>query len=131
MPVGTILPYVGDLANIPDGWHLCDGTDGTPDLTARFLEGTIATPGIYKEPGLPDATGQLHVSDTGHAFWNLDGNGVFTPLANGLTGRMLHDNYHAGTYLLKFALSSSNIIFGSSNTVQPRSYTVLYIIKIE
>ena len=39
MPVGTILPYAGLLTNIPAGWHLCDGTNGTPNLKDRFLVG--------------------------------------------------------------------------------------------
>ena len=43
MPVGTILPYVGELADIPRGWALCDGSNGTPDLTGRFLEEAATT----------------------------------------------------------------------------------------
>ena len=39
-PVGTILPYIGDLSKIPYGWALCDGKNGTPDLRDRFLTGT-------------------------------------------------------------------------------------------
>lgn len=31
-PKGTILPYAGHLENIPSGWHLCDGHDGTVNL---------------------------------------------------------------------------------------------------
>ena len=29
----------GDLVQIPDGWALCDGTSGTPDLRNRFIVG--------------------------------------------------------------------------------------------
>ena len=39
LPIGTILPYTGNLGDIPAGWHLCDGTNGTPDLCDRFLTG--------------------------------------------------------------------------------------------
>jgi hypothetical protein len=31
--VGAIIGYSGSLSNIPDGWTLADGTNGTPDLT--------------------------------------------------------------------------------------------------
>ena len=31
--------YAGDLANIPAGWHLCNGTNGTVDLRNRFIVG--------------------------------------------------------------------------------------------
>lgn len=40
VPVGGIVMYSGAFADIPDTWHLCDGTDGTPDLTDRFILGT-------------------------------------------------------------------------------------------
>ena len=34
---GEIKMYNGLLNNIPEGWHICDGTEGTPDLTDRFI----------------------------------------------------------------------------------------------
>jgi hypothetical protein len=37
IPPGTIVMWSGSLAEIPDGWALCDGTNGTPDLTDRFI----------------------------------------------------------------------------------------------
>ncbi len=43
MPIGTILAYNGILDDIPKGWHLCDDTDGTPDLRDRFLTGAGAS----------------------------------------------------------------------------------------
>ena len=46
--IGTILPYVGDLHKTPNGWKLCDGTDGTPDFTGRFLEGATTNVGQFK-----------------------------------------------------------------------------------
>lgn len=36
---GMIVPWYGKLSNIPDGFALCDGTNGTPDLRDRFLVG--------------------------------------------------------------------------------------------
>ena len=36
---GMILLWSGKIGDIPDGWHLCDGTQGTPDLTDRFIKG--------------------------------------------------------------------------------------------
>ena len=32
--------WSGLLANIPNGWLLCDGTSGTPDLREQFIRGT-------------------------------------------------------------------------------------------
>lgn len=39
VPIGTIWPYKGDATKIPEGWSLCDGSNGTPDLRGRFLVG--------------------------------------------------------------------------------------------
>ena len=39
VPQGTILPWYGKLADIPIGYALCDGTNGTPNLLDRFLVG--------------------------------------------------------------------------------------------
>lgn len=39
VPKGSIIPWYGDKANIPNGFALCDGTKGTPDLRNRFLVG--------------------------------------------------------------------------------------------
>ncbi len=38
VPTGTIMAYNGTTA--PNGWVLCDGTNGTPNLKGRFILGT-------------------------------------------------------------------------------------------
>lgn len=43
VPVGAILMWSGDAKNIPEGWVLCDGQNGTPNLVARFIRGASAT----------------------------------------------------------------------------------------
>lgn len=40
IPRGTIWMWYGDANNIPTGWALCDGTNGTPDMRGRFPVGT-------------------------------------------------------------------------------------------
>ena len=39
IPKGTILSWFGKSSDIPEGFALCDGTKGTPDLRNRFLVG--------------------------------------------------------------------------------------------
>ncbi len=36
---GLIVLWSGAVVDIPTGWHLCDGTAGTPDLRNQFLVG--------------------------------------------------------------------------------------------
>lgn len=38
-PYGTIAIWYGAVAAVPNGWHLCDGAGGTPDLRDRFIVG--------------------------------------------------------------------------------------------
>ena len=40
VPNGVILMWSGSSTNIPDGWLLCDGSNGTPDLRGRFIIGS-------------------------------------------------------------------------------------------
>jgi hypothetical protein len=37
MPSGGIIMWSGTIASIPVGWALCDGANGTPDLTDKFI----------------------------------------------------------------------------------------------
>jgi len=37
MPTGGIIMWSGTIASIPAGWSLCDGSNGTPDLTDTFM----------------------------------------------------------------------------------------------
>lgn len=43
IPVGLICLWSGAVADVPSGWALCDGTQGTPDLRDKFIIGAGAT----------------------------------------------------------------------------------------
>ena len=40
---GMIMLWSGSSDNIPDGWVLCNGENGTPDLTDKFVIGAGGT----------------------------------------------------------------------------------------
>lgn len=44
VPTGGIIMWSGSIASIPAGWFLCNGTNGTPNLTDRF---TVMAGGAY------------------------------------------------------------------------------------
>lgn len=60
LPAGTdlcrtnmIVLWAGTSLSIPTGWHLCDGTNGTPDLRDQFIVGgggSLPTNGTYAAP---------------------------------------------------------------------------------
>ena len=44
---GMILMWSGTIKNIPTGWKLCDGEEGTPNLKGRFIVGYDAADSDY------------------------------------------------------------------------------------
>lgn len=101
IPKGTILPWYGSIGNIPNGFALCDGTNGTPDLRNRFIVGAGDT---YKlsDIGGKDAV-KLEPSQTSshyHTFGyhNGNNNGYFITTASKKTNASLP----SGTYPAKW-----------------------------
>ena len=134
LPIGTILPYVGAIKDIPKGWALCDGLNGTPNLTGRFLEGVtnVTSTKSFKSAGLPNITGNSMVPfQTSGEHYGTFQNGALqsfyerTGLWYGL------ENWIISYYRVNLNASLCNPIYGNSSTVQPASYTVMYIIKIK
>lgn len=74
VPQGSIILWSGQLETIPPGWALCNGLNGTPDLTDQFVigAGSTYTPGntggsIASGPGGT----HTHTSNNGSANLSL------------------------------------------------------------
>lgn len=52
---GMIILWSGTTATIPTGWALCNGTNGTPNLTDRFVVGAGSNYGVAQTGGSKDA----------------------------------------------------------------------------
>lgn len=48
---GLIVMWHGKFVDIPEGWALCDGENGTPDLNDYFICSTIIQANINKTGG--------------------------------------------------------------------------------
>lgn len=84
--LGVITVWSGAIANIPPGWFLCDGTQGTPDLTDRFVPSAGPTFAVGDTGGSVDHT---HDFNTGsHNHFISSGAAIQVPpseTSNGLT----------------------------------------------
>lgn len=61
IPSGIICMWSGESTDIPSGWHLCDGTQNTPDLRDRFIVGAGSTYGVGTTGG--EATHKLTTNE--------------------------------------------------------------------
>jgi hypothetical protein len=81
LPVGLICAWRGSLGAIPDFWSLCDGTSGTPDLTALYPRGATAAIGTTGgSSNNHDHSTPSHAHSTsGHSHTTTVGSAAATP----------------------------------------------------
>ena len=100
---GEIKMWFPDTGGIPDGWHICDGTEGTPDLTDRFIRAG-------------NTTGPSDDSDS-----------MDYPLIINLQGISVGAPCEAGS------MTASLVNGGSSEDIEiklPRYYRLIFIMKL-
>lgn len=84
-----IIIWSGAVANVPSGWYLCDGSNGTPDLRNKFVLGAGgsysvgATGGAANhtltEAEIPVMTHAGHNADKWYGTHHCRDNGTGTP----------------------------------------------------
>ena len=60
VPVGGIIMYDGEFNKIPINWKLCDGANGTPNLSDKFIRGTVSEASMGSSGGSDVATMPSH-----------------------------------------------------------------------
>jgi len=107
---GIIFLWYGSILSIPEGWALCDGTQGTPDMNYKFLlgAGTTYNPGDKTTTWshYHNFTGDGHMHDIGPAERILAGDkklaGTSSDPAAGRTNYThAFPPYHALCYIMK------------------------------
>jgi len=111
IPKGAIIMWSGE--KIPDGWALCDGKDGTPNLVGKFVRG-----GALHESGNSGGSDQQAFTATtwqhGPGFWSITAD--YYKSDSGSDARMSPGLNHA---------HNVNINFDN----RPAYFTLVYIIK--
>jgi len=116
MMPGMIMLWYGSVNSIPSGWHLCDGTVGTPDLRNRFVlaAGDTFNPGAIGGSFSHNHTfvgdGHSHDLTSGVEITDVTAIGDFchhtsTNSASGTTDAKSHfPSYHALCYIMKLPI---------------------------
>lgn len=60
VPTGVILMWSGSVSSIPAGWYLCNGSNGTPNLTDRFVYGASSNGEVNTTGGSANAVVVSH-----------------------------------------------------------------------
>jgi len=75
LPAGSIIMWSGTLSLIPEGWQLCDGTNGTPDLRGRFVMGVSSGENPGATGGASTHTHSGTASASSQRIWIDDNSG--------------------------------------------------------
>lgn len=125
LPSGAIVWFKRTTA--PDGWVVCDGTNGTPNLIGRYPLGATSGIGDTVEAGLPDITGTAWGYEIGKAGgWRTTG--CFYDAGAGNQKGTSDNNDTCGK--LGFKASRSSSVYGKSSTVTPPSVKLLPCMKL-
>ena len=99
---GMIILWSGNTGNIPTGFVLCDGNNGTPNLTDRFVVGAGAAYSPGATGGADSRTVTISGSDTvnisGSDTVNITGSDTVNISISGTTGNQ-NAGGNSGSYL--------------------------------
>ena len=129
-PSGIIVSWTGSIA--PDGWALCDGTNGTPDLTNKFILGSNSGSGN-------NLTKRDFGSSGGEFFHTLtvDEIPAHNHNYNLSSGSRQINSHVSGAGYYRDAFTNNNHILATGNSGGnnphnniPPSYVLAYIMKL-
>lgn len=66
--IGATILWPHSIASIPANWHLCDGTQGTPDLRHAFVRGAAIEADVGVGGGVDSQVHNFTSSFHGHAL---------------------------------------------------------------
>jgi microcystin-dependent protein len=136
-----IILWSGTTGTIPTGWALCNGGNGTPNLTDKFIVGAGNAYGVSETGGYKDATlvSHNHTGSTGgagghsHTYSKPSGSSSFQSggtIGGGtaITGSSSTSTSSVGNHTHSVSISTK----GSSGTNKnlPPYYALAYIMRL-
>ena len=138
VPVGAILLWSGAVNAIPEGWALCNGQNGTPNLTDRFIVGAGNQYAVNAVGGLASVTlTQNQLPSHQHSYKDgyfaessisssVDG---VDNIGKNVTGCGDHDQDNNEIPYRNMTTSSSGS--GSAFDIRPPYFALCYIMRVQ
>ncbi len=108
-PIGGIIMWSGSINTIPNGWKLCNGSNGTPNLSGRFIVGFDSSSPDYSDISTYiNRTGgfeKVKLSESQMPSHNHNGNIIIPP----------HKHSLPHTVYAKGGSSSQNVLTNNNN----------------
>lgn len=135
VPVGTICAWA--KPDIPEGWALCDGQNGTPDLRGRFVLGASEDHAIGEVGGSEEVTLTIDQMPKHHHDERVRGAGgtgtqnllyTSTPSDADVSGRLIkQDALESGTARQQYTKDTGS---DQPHDNMPPYYALVYIMKV-
>jgi hypothetical protein len=147
LPTGIITMWSGAIVNIPSGWALCNGSNGTPDLRDRFVVGAGSTYAVAATGGNANAVVVSHthtatsvVSDPGHNHANGSFNRLLQVTGTQTASTVDNDpgepnltssgNIQSNTTGITVSTTINSSGVSGANANLPPYYALAYIMKL-
>lgn len=148
IPIGVILMYSGLASEIPKGWHICNGGEGTPNLTGKFIKASTVAGEIGGSSEIQLAVENMPTHNhTITGTVTTSENGAHTHTINGqygtVTGTETGSNLESSSDIINTSeagahthtVDLNNIEISNSGESKPLAwepsyYSLIYIMKI-
>ncbi|MEH6405778.1 MAG: hypothetical protein V7767_00710 [Leeuwenhoekiella sp.] len=126
VPLGGIIMWSGAINAIPAGWKLCDGQNGTPDLSGKFIVGYDAADPDYNAVGKNGGTRAVTLTEQQMPSHNHNGNVSIPPHKHTLPGNVIGASGNGSNALTNKNNTGSTIVneTGSSGYQQASLTTI-------
>jgi hypothetical protein len=124
IPKGGIIMWSGAVDQIPDGWALCDGSNGTPDLRDRFIVGAgsgyaVATKGGNSFINLQHSHGYSGTTSYGYGY-------DFDQRTKSSSTMPTINEHHTHT----FSGTTDNGPLSSAQDIKPPYFALAFVMKL-
>lgn len=133
VPKGGVIMWSGAVTAIPEGWALCDGTNGTPNLRDRFVVGAGATYSVGATGGEASHVLTINEMPSHTHIQNAHTHGLVTEAGDTTSSGVLPNRAGPGTVDQATQPATPTNQYtggGQAHNILPPYYALAFIMKL-